>query len=335
MIDTALPIIDISKLDAGATSAAQLRGELLAAAHDVGFFYLTGHGIETALFEEVLAVSKEFFALPMHDKLEIENTHSPQFRGYTRVGGELANGVVDWREQIDLGPERESVDSSTGRQDYLVLEGPNLWPQQVPRFREVFTQWQAQLSAVALRLLRTLAQALGAAPDVFDAAFANNPFPVTKIVRYPGTGEESQGVGAHRDGGVLTLLFVEPGKRGLQVERDGQWVDAPTIPGTFIVNIGELLELATGGYLKATLHRVMAPVLGDDRISIPFFFNPALSSRVPTIELPDALANKATGVSNDPTGSPILEVYGDNALRYRLRAHPNVAEKYYSKLLAK
>ena len=154
-------------------------------------------------------------------------------------------------------------------------------------------------------------------------------------MRYPGTTDPSapepaQGVGAHRDGGVLTLLLVEPDKGGLQVEHDGEWIDAPSIPEAFVVNIGEMLELATDGYLKATLHRVESPKVGSDRISIPFFFNPALDARMPRLELDPVLRR---GLSADPTNSPILETYGDNVLRYRLRAHPNVAAIHHADLL--
>jgi len=81
-------------------------------------------------------------------------------------------------------------------------------------------------------------------------------------------------------------------------------------------------ELATDGYLKATLHRVQSPLVGTDRISIPFFFNPALDAVVPHLELAPELQAGARGLSVDPTNSPILETYGENVLRYRLRAHP-------------
>ena len=153
-------------------------------------------------------------------------------------------------------------------------------------------------------------------------------------MRYPGESnpDPKQGVGSHRDGGVLTLLLVEPGKDGLQVEHDGNWIEAPPLPGAFIVNIGEMLELATGGYLKATLHRVMSPRVGSDRISVPFFFNPALDTRMPRLQLSADLVAEARGLSVDPTNSPILDTYGDNALRYRLRAHPNVAAIHHPDL---
>jgi isopenicillin N synthase-like dioxygenase len=328
-----LPILDISQLDAGEDAAAEFRTQLREVTHNVGFFYLVGHGIPQQLIDEVLDLSRKFFALTEEQKFEIENVHSAQFRGYTRTGKELTNGEIDWREQIDIGEERATRE---GAEDYWRLEGPNLWPSALPELEVAITEWRSQLSALALKLLRTWAVALGAPEDVFDAAFAQHPFSLIKIVRYPGTSDEGnpqQGVGAHRDGGVLTLLLVEPDKDGLQVEHEGEWINAPSLPGAFVVNIGEMLELATDGYLKATLHRVESPRVGTDRISLPFFFNPALDSRMPQLELSPELKSEARGLSVDPTDSPILETYGDNALRYRLRAHPNVAAIHHADLV--
>jgi isopenicillin N synthase-like dioxygenase len=331
-----LPILDLSRLDAGDAEAAQFRDDLLKATHEVGFFYLVGHGVSQDLITELLAVSRRFFDLPTESKLEVENIHSPQFRGYTRVGKELTHGAIDWREQIDIGVDRPVVDVQPGTPDYWRLEGLNLWPKALPELQTVAVEWNTQLSAVALRLLRAWARALGSPENVFDAAFASKPYPLTKIVRYPGESnpEPKQGVGEHRDGGVLTLLLVEPGKGGLQVEHHGEWIDAPPIDGAFVVNIGEMLELATGGYLKATLHRVISPRIGDDRISVPYFFNPSLDAVIPTLQLSSELAAEATGTTVDPDDAPILSTYGENVLRYRLRAHPNVAEIHHADLLA-
>ena len=334
---SSLPILDLSRLDAGAEEAAQFRSDLREVTHDVGFFYLVGHGIDAGLIGEILAESRRFFELPVEDKLEIENVHSAQFRGYTRVGGELTHGDVDWREQIDIGVERAAVEPGPGVPDYWRLEGPNLWPAAQPELQDVVTRWNEQLSNVALRLMRAWAVSLGSPEDVFDEALARKPFSLIKIVRYPGEAGSvpKQGVGAHRDGGVLTLLMVEPGKGGLQVEHDGDWIEAPSVPGAFVVNIGEMLELATGGYLKATLHRVISSPSDSDRISIPFFYNPALDAVMPRLQLSPELAAKARGLSVDPTNSPILETYGDNALRYRLRAHPNVAAVHHADLISR
>jgi isopenicillin N synthase-like dioxygenase len=332
---TSLPVLDLSRLDAGPAEAEAFRTELRRVTHEVGFFYLVGHGVDQGLIDDLLAVSRRFFELSADEKLAIENVNSAQFRGYTRVGGELTHGDIDWREQIDIGVERELVEPGSGVADYWRLEGPNLWPDALPELREVALRWNSELNTLALRLLRAWAVSLGAPEDVFDAAFATRPFSLIKIVRYPGESnpEPKQGVGAHRDGGVLTLLLVEPGKGGLQVEHEGEWIDAPSVPGAFVVNIGEMLELATHGYLKATLHRVISPLIGSDRISIPFFFNPALDATMPRLDFSPELAAETRGLSVDPTNSPILETYGDNALRYRLRAHPNVAEVHHQDLL--
>lgn len=333
MSELNLPVLDLSLLDQGPDAAARFRDELRAATHDVGFFYLTGTGVRPALEERLLQAAKDFFALPDAEKLSIENVTSPHFRGYTRVGGELTQGRVDWREQIDIGPEREPVTDPDGP-GYNRLVGPNLWPAAQPELQEVVAEWHDHLTGIARKLLRAWALALGAEEQYFDRHFGD-PQTLIKIVRYPGKDDPTpqQGVGAHKDSGVLTLLWVEPGKGGLQVERDGEWVDAPPVSGAFVVNIGELLEYATQGYLTATNHRVISPRFPDERISVPFFFNPALDARLPIIELPAELAADARGVSQDPS-NPIHATYGENALKSRLRAHPDVAERWHPDLVA-
>jgi len=331
--EPALPVLDLSLLDRGPEAAERFRTQLRDATHRVGFFYLTGTGVSPELEERLLRVSRAFFALPEADKLAIENVKSPHFRGYTRIGGERTQGRVDWREQIDIGPELPAV-TDPGAPDHARLIGPNLWPESLPELREVAEEWQAQLAGVSRKLLRAWALALGAPEDYFDEHFGD-PATLFKIVRYPGTTEPEprQGVGAHKDSGVLTLLWIEPGKGGLQVEREGEWVDAPSVPGAFVVNIGEMLEYATQGYLIATNHRVVSPRFPDDRISIPYFFNPGLDTTLPIIDLPAELAAEARGVTQDPT-NPIHALHGENALKSRLRAHPDVAEIWHADLLA-
>lgn len=333
MTDLNLPVLDLSELDRGPDAAARFRDDLRAATHEVGFFYLIGTGVPAELEARLHHAARAFFALPEADKLEIENVKSPQFRGYTRIGGERTQGKVDWREQIDIGPERDIV-TDPDAPDFARLIGPNLWPTAQPELREIVEEWVEHLSGVSRKLLRAWAEALGAPASFFDEHFGE-PQTLLKIVRYPGKDDPTpqQGVGAHKDSGVLTLLWVEPGKGGLQVERDGVWVDAPPVPGTFVVNIGEVLEYATNGYLTATNHRVVSPTYPEDRISIPFFFNPALDTRFPLFDLPAELAAQARGVTQDPS-NPIHSLQGENALKWRLRAHPDVAEIWHSDLLA-
>lgn len=327
-----LPVLDLSLAD-DPTTAPAFREQLREATHDYGFFYLVGHGVAPELTEQIISVSREFFALPEAEKLEIENVLNPHYRGYTRVGGERTQGKVDWREQIDVGPERPAVPTGDAVPDYWVLQGPNPWPRALPQLRQVVEAWNETLSGVATRLLAEWAESLGQSRDVFDPTFQDGPATLTKVVRYPGRveGGTDQGVGWHNDAGVLTLLLVEPGKRGLQVERHGEPLDAPPIEGALIVNIGEMLEWATDGYLKATNHRVLAPEPGTDRVSVPYFHNPALDARIPKLELPEELAAKAPGITLDES-NPILGVFGENALKARVRAHPDVTEAHHPHL---
>jgi isopenicillin N synthase-like dioxygenase len=319
---TALPVVDLR------AESSQLRQGLREAAHEVGFFYLTGHGVPPELAGRLLDAARRLFALPQADKAAVAMVRSPHFRGYTRLGGELTRGRVDWREQIDIGPERPPI-GGPGKPDYLWLQGPNQWPAAVPELPRIVDEWDAALSAVARTLLRHWAASLGSPPDVFDAAFADTPATLIKIIRYPARVASPQGVGAHRDAGVLTLLLAEPGSRGLQVRRaaggdpDDGWVDVPPLPGAFVVNIGELLEFATGGYLRATEHRVNLRASGVERISVPYFFNPRLDAQIPMLSLPEELA--ALADKRDDPSDPIYSVYGRNAWKSRLRAHPDVA----------
>jgi isopenicillin N synthase-like dioxygenase len=313
---TTLPEVDLRH------PAGQLRERLREVAHEVGFFYLTGHEVPDRLIDRVLAAARRLFALPPADKDAVAMIRSPHFRGYTRLGGELTGGEVDWREQLDIGPEREPI-GGPDQPDYLWLQGPNQWPAGIPELPGIIGEWDTALAAVSRRLLRHWAAALGSPAEVFDAAFDTTPATLIKIVHYPADAASSQGVGAHRDSGVLTLLLTEPGSAGLQVRgRDGDWIDVHGLDGAFIVNIGELLELATGGYLRATEHRVNLRQSAD-RISVPYFFNPRLDAQIPTLPLPAELGQRAKRRA-DPC-DPIFSVYGRNAWKSRLRAHPDVA----------
>jgi isopenicillin N synthase-like dioxygenase len=313
-----------------------MRRQLRTVAHDVGFFYLTGHGVSEVLTDRLLTEARRLFALPDADKDAVAMRNSPHFRGYTRLGGELTGGVVDWREQIDIGPQRTPI-GGPGKPDYLWLQGPNQWPPALPELPVVIAEWDAELAEVGRTLLRHWAISLGSPAGVFDDAFADTPATLIKIVCYPAQADTPQGVGAHRDAGVLTLLLAEPGSSGLEVRGPpgaseatgngaGEWIDVDPLPGAFIVNIGEMLEVASGGYLRATEHRVR--LSSRERISVPYFFNPRLDAAMPVLELPDDLAVHARGVSVDPANERIFSIYGRNAWKSRLRAHPDVAARH-------
>lgn len=331
---SALPVLDLRRLDDPATRDG-FRAALTAATRDYGFFYLTGHGIPEALQRKLIETSRRFFALPGTVKHQIDKEHSPHFRGYSRVGEEITRGRQDWREQVDIGPERAAL-TGAGHPDWAVLQGPNQWPAQLPELREVIENWQRHTERVARTLLAAWLQALGQPADALDAAFAE-PDVLLKVVRYPANpgpaaaDDRSQGVGAHKDSGWLTLLFVEPGKAGLQVQHAGRWIDAAPLPGALIVNIGELLEWATSGYLRATVHRVVSEPGAGDRISVPYFFNPAYGAEIPQWPLPPELAAGIRDVEQDPDNR-IYSNYGLNALKSRLRSHPEVTARYHAAL---
>jgi len=104
-----LPTLDLRRSDAGGPERAAFLSELRSAAGGVGFFYLIGHGLDDKLIQDALSISRRFFALPEQDKLAIEMVNSPHFRGYNRAGFEHTRGKPDWREQVDIGPERDAL----------------------------------------------------------------------------------------------------------------------------------------------------------------------------------------------------------------------------------
>jgi isopenicillin N synthase-like dioxygenase len=214
------------------------------------------------------------------------------------------------------------------------LQGPNQWPSALPALRPELLNWQARLTEVARRLVRAFAEALEQPSDTLDGLIGATPNQTMKIIRYPGQEgpRDDQGVGAHKDSGLLTFV-LQDSRRGLQVQKeDGSWVDAVPVPGTFVVNIGELLELASNGYLRATVHRVVSPGPGEERISVAFFLGARLDAEVPLLDLPPHLAAEAKGPASDPE-NPLFRSVGQNYLKGRLRSHPDVAERWHGDLL--
>jgi isopenicillin N synthase-like dioxygenase len=332
--DYQIPQLDLSGFDAGGSARAAFLADLRAAAHDVGFFYLVGHGIEPALLDDLLDLTRRFFALPEADKLAIEMVHSPHFRGYTRIASEVTRERRDWREQIDIGSERAALAAGVGGPAWTRLQGPNQWPANLPALRPVVLRWQQAGTEVLGRLLRAFAMALGQPEDALDSIYHGEPHVLVKLIRYPGrdSTDGDQGVGAHKDAGLLTLLLQDD-QAGLQVETQSGWVDVALRTGSLVVNIGELLELASDGYLRATLHRVLSPPAGTQRFSAAFFLSARLDATVTVLPLPPALAAQARGPERDPN-NPLHREVGLNQLKGRLRSHPDVAQRHYADLLA-
>jgi isopenicillin N synthase-like dioxygenase len=330
--DASIPLLDLRRFAAGGEERASFLGELRDAARQVGFFYLTGHGIEPHLLEELMSAAGRFFALPEREKLAIEMVNSPHFRGYTRLAAEHTRGLKDWREQIDIGAEQAAREFD-GAPAWTRLQGPNQWPAALPELRPAVLRWQAEATRVLTLLLRAFALCLGQREDVFESLYREDPHVLVKLIRYPGRDrtESDQGVGAHKDSGLLSLLMQDE-QGGLQVDSARGWIDVAPRAGALVVNIGELLELASDGYLRATLHRVVTPSAGRERLSAAFFLGARLDATVPLLSLPSPLAAQARGPERDPN-NPLFRDVGQNYLKGRLRSHPDVARRYYSDLI--
>jgi len=361
-----LPTLDIGPFMAGAADRGRFLDGLRRACHGPGFFYLTGHDIPAADTAALLEVSRRFFHLPDAAKLEIENVHSPHFRGYTRLGHELTRGSPDVREQIDISDERPARVLGPGDPAYLRLDGPNQWPRQVPDLRPLVLGYMERLGRLSRVLVRAFAESLGLAPDHLDRTFADEARSHLKLIRYlaPPPGHApgyDQGVGAHKDGGFVTFVLQDnvrplpgagepstastraagpqaagpqaPGPRpaGLQVAApDGGWTEATPWPGTFVVNIGEMFELATRGYYRATVHRVVSPPPARERVSVAYFFGPRLSATLEPVPLPDRLAREIGDPPPPDPDNPIFAQHGVNTLKSWLRSHPEVARRHYA-----
>ncbi|RGD58866.1 isopenicillin N synthase family oxygenase [Kitasatospora xanthocidica] len=327
----ALPVIDLSLADGSPEDRRRLHDELRAAATGVGFFQLVGHGVTPEETAALARAMRAFFALPEADRLAVSNLNSPHYRGYTRTGDERTGGSQDWRDQLDIGAELPPHVPGSGEPPYWWLEGPNQWPEALPELRTAALGWIDHLGAVARRLLHELLAAIGARPDFYDEAFAGHPHLRLKLVRYPGTAPDGagQGVGAHKDYGFITLLLQDT-VGGLQVERaDGTFLEVPPLDGAFVVNLGELLEVATDGYLKATNHRVVSPVGARERFSVPFFYNPRLDAHIEPLDFP--LAHHAPGATADPA-NPLFADFGLNEWKGYTRAHPEVTRRHHAAL---
>ena len=328
-----LPVLDLRRFDAGGDERRRFLEDLRNAARTYGLFYLAGHGVPEGLIQSVVALSRSFFSLPEADKLEIEMVNSPHFRGYTRPGYEYTRGKQDWREQVDIGAERPALTLDADSQPWKRLQGPNQWPSALPQLKPTLLEYQEHVTALAVRVLRAFSAALEQPEDIFQPIYAPAPNQLIKIIRYPGraAGDSDQGVGAHKDSGFMAVLLQDR-VAGLQVEGEDGWIDAPPIPGTFIINVGEILELASNGYLRANVHRVVSPPAGSDRLSVAFFLGARLDSEVPVLSLPPHLKAEARGVTQDPL-NPLFREVGKNALKGRLRSHPDVARRHHADLL--
>ncbi|SEH87462.1 Isopenicillin N synthase [Mycolicibacterium rutilum] len=267
---TSIPVIDVAGLrSADRLDRERVAQQIGAAAREVGFFYITGSGVGEALFERLLAAAKAFFALPVDEKMRSYIGLSRCHRGYVPVGEEgVETGTADFKEAFDT-----ALDLPADDPDYLAgnpMLGPNTWPD-LPGFAEAVTDYYTAVLAEGRRLLWAFAVALDEDPDTFSRYATKTPSQL-RLVHYPYNPDvtDRPGIGAHTDYECFTLL--KPTAPGLEVlNGDGKWIDVPPIEGSFVVNIGDMLELWTNGEFVATSHRVRK--VAEERYSFPLFFN--------------------------------------------------------------
>ncbi|GIJ47508.1 iron/ascorbate oxidoreductase [Virgisporangium aliadipatigenens] len=255
------------------------------ACRESGFFYVTGHGVPEALLRDLDAAAREFFALPDTVKAEIAMERGGRaWRGWFPVGGELTSGRPDLKEGVYFGSELPPDDARVLAG--LPLHGPNLFPARVPALRTTVLEYLERLTDVAQAVLRGVARSLDLPADYFSAGYTADPTILFRIFHYPPAPpqEDGWGVGEHTDYGLLTLL-AQDDNGGLEVRTADGWIAAPPVRGTFVCNIGDMLDRLTGGWYRSTPHRVRN-TSGNERLSFPFFFDPDFAMEVPP--LPDS-----------------------------------------------
>ena len=264
-----IPVVDVAPLLDGTKKKAVAK-EMSWALSNTGFMYVKNHGVSPDLVDAVFSQAHRFFDQPIEQKMKLHVGKSGvALRGYIEPFGENTDPgkTKDLKECFDIGPERRTIEGP--------FFGPNLWPTELHGFREVVYAYHEEMVALSRMLLRGIALSLDLPEDYFEKQMLN-PISIQRLLHYPPQrgriAEDIIGVGAHTDYGNLTIL-AQDGVGGLQVmNRDGDWVEGTPIEGTFVINIGHLIQRLTNGVYLANLHRVVNSS-GRDRYSIPFFID--------------------------------------------------------------
>ncbi|WP_421995904.1 isopenicillin N synthase family dioxygenase [Reyranella sp.] len=311
--EAAIPVIDIAPLldgrPDGETAVARALGR---ACRDIGFFYVTGHGIPPPVLAAVFEQAHRFFAASDAVKSAVNFTGAAGNRGHVPVGGEtLQPGTLpDLKEFFNIGLELAPDDPELRAGKPFRHRNP--WPDQAG-FRDTMLDYFGRAHRLGLALHRALARDLGIARTFFDDKLSK-PMAVLRLLHYPPAPTASQpgqlGAGEHTDYGNLTLLATD-GVKGLTVRnRAGTWIEAPTVPGALICNIGDCLMRWTNDVYVSTPHRVVSP-RGCDRYSVVFFLDPnpeAVVTCLPTC-LEGGLAKYAPVVASDYLLSRLAPTY--------------------------
>ncbi|KAG9233028.1 2og-Fe oxygenase family protein [Amylocarpus encephaloides] len=237
---------------------------------------------EAELQDDVFAASEKLFGLDMSEKLKLDKSNSvgDSGRGYEVIGNQgLQEGTLpDLKEGFYIGKEISATDPRVLNNAFLI--GPNQWPPThlipSPPFREPMEEYYDRMLNLCFAILDILAATLPYGPDVFASFISNDPVASIRLLHYPpdtSTDDRQLGAGAHTDFGAITLLLQDE-TGGLQVfdSSDDEWVDLKPRRDAYVVNVGDMLQMWTGGRYKSGLHRVINKG-GKDRYSVPFFFD--------------------------------------------------------------
>jgi isopenicillin N synthase-like dioxygenase len=309
----AVPIIDVSAITdidfSDASVHAQPSERLIKCAHRVGeacrrvgFFYVSGYECELSaeLERQLDDTSREFFRLPAEEKMRIHMSKGgTAWRGFFPVGEELTSGRPDIKEGLYLGQELPADDPLV-RAGYPV-HGANLFPDRPAALKPTVLSYISACESLGQKILALIALSLDLPLRHFVDSTCKQPLCLFRTFHYPPPvtlaaafqDPELWGVGEHTDYGLLTLLKQDE-VGGLQVRnRAGAWVAAPPMPGTLVVNIGDMLEAMTQGLYRSTPHRVRNPSPDAMRLSFPFFFDPGYEAIIGPLPLNDTLVEEA------------------------------------------
>jgi isopenicillin N synthase-like dioxygenase len=278
-----IPVIDLAPAETGAAGLAAVAAAIRRAATEVGFFYVSHHRIPAETIDSAFAAARRFFALPLERKLAVEVDR--RHRGYIRMGGaKMYEGArPDLKESFVYGVDLDENDPDVRAGKPLM--GPNRWPAELPELKRAFDRYYADIDRVGQTVLRAIAVSLGLSERFFAGRYAK-PLARGSLVHYPpqppDLGTDHFGVSAHTDYGCITFVCQDD-RGGLQAKnRAGEWIEAPPIPGTLVVNIGDLLARWTNDLFRSTPHRVVNRS-GRDRISLAVFYDPDFDADVSAI----------------------------------------------------
>jgi isopenicillin N synthase-like dioxygenase len=276
----AIPVIDYGRYFAGETRALErLAGEVAHACQNVGFFYALNHGVPDALIERAFAAARRFFALPLEERLGLKLNENNI--GYLPLNASLQaastvhqatrpNRNESFFISHDRGPDHPDVVAGKP------LRGRNQWPADMPGLRADMMAYFHALGAMCDRMLPPFAVALGMPADFFAPYFVDEAHANLRYLHYPSqdtTEENVFGQGPHTDNSFMTVL-ARTEVPGLAVRLpSGEWFPPPVIPGTFLINLGNIMRRWSNDRFLSTPHGVLNDS-GTDRYSIAYFHSP-------------------------------------------------------------